>query len=107
VRNQLLSINVQQAERDLKIAEFYQRTGHPGAAYFYFELVCRRYPRTSYAETAAKRKDELRVKVEQEQKQSPTAQPGVVDAPAPPAAAPRLLPAMPSLSLPSLMPPTK
>ncbi len=58
IENQLRSINVQQAERDMKIAEFYQRTGHPGSAYFYYELVCRRYPNTSYCATAAKRKED-------------------------------------------------
>ena len=33
----------QQADRDLKIAEFYLRTGHPGAATFYYELVMLRH----------------------------------------------------------------
>lgn len=100
IQNQLRSINVQQAERDLKIAEFYQRTGHPGAAYFYYEIVIRRYPGTSYCATATKRKEELRVKVEQEQQKAPVAQPSAADnAPAPPASAPRLLP--------SLLPPTR
>jgi len=99
-----VSINVQLAEKDLKLAEFYQRTGHPGAAYFCYELVCRRYPNTSYAATAAKRKEELRVKVEQEeQKAAAAAQPSATTtAPAAPASsALRLLPAMPSLSPPT------
>jgi outer membrane protein assembly factor BamD (BamD/ComL family) len=100
IHNQLLSINVQLAEKDLKLAEFYQRTGHAGAAYFCYELVCRRYPNTSYSATAAKRKEELRVKVEQEQQKAPVAQPGVAES-APATNAPRLLPAMPSLMPPS------
>jgi hypothetical protein len=33
---------VQQADHILKIAEFYARTGHPGAAQFYHELMMRR-----------------------------------------------------------------
>ena len=48
---QLGSIHLQQADRDLKIGEFYRRTGHPGSAYFYYELVRRRYPNTDYAKT--------------------------------------------------------
>lgn len=67
VETQLKTMNVQQADRDLKIAEFYERTGHPGSAYFYYELVCRRYPRTKFAEQAEKRKGELRGKAQKEQ----------------------------------------
>jgi hypothetical protein len=36
-------IAIQQAKRDLKMAEFYLRTGHPGAAQFYYEMAMRRY----------------------------------------------------------------
>ncbi len=68
IRMQLTSINIQQADRDFKVAEFYQRTGHPGSAYFYYELVCRRYPGTTYADKAQQRKGEIKAKVEQEQK---------------------------------------
>jgi outer membrane protein assembly factor BamD (BamD/ComL family) len=101
IENQLKSINIQQADRDLKIAEFYQRTGHPGAAFFYYELVCRRYPNTSYCATANQRKSDLRVQVEKEQQQAPTPTPGTAD-PAPAASngiVPRLLP--------SLLPPAR
>jgi outer membrane protein assembly factor BamD (BamD/ComL family) len=80
IRMQLTSINIQQADRDFKVAEFYQRTGHPGSAYFYYELVCRRYPRTDYASKAEQRKVELKAKVEKEQKAS-------VDAPTAPTSA--------------------
>ena len=73
VSDQLKSINLQQADRDMKIAELYQRMDHPGAAYFYYEIVCRRYPGTTYCATATQRKQELRVKVEKEQKTAPTA----------------------------------
>ena len=68
VRGQLASINTQQADRDYKIAEFYERTGHPGSAYFYYELVCRRYPNSELADKAAKRKGELKGKADKEQK---------------------------------------
>jgi tetratricopeptide (TPR) repeat protein len=66
VRNQLTSINTQQADRDLKIAQFYERTGHPGSAYFYYELICRRYPNSEYANQAAKRKVELKSKADKD-----------------------------------------
>jgi TolA-binding protein len=56
---QIVSINAQQADKDLKIAEFYRRTGHPGSAYFYYEIVKRRYPGTPYADKAAQRIQEL------------------------------------------------
>jgi outer membrane protein assembly factor BamD (BamD/ComL family) len=85
---QLTSINIQQADRDFKVAEFYQRTGHPGSAYFYYELVCRRYRGTTYADKAEQRKAELKAKVEKEQKTpaevpaAPTAGSPVLQAPA-------------------------
>ena len=44
LERQLGSITYQQAEKDYMTAEFYRRTGHPGSAYFYYEIVRRRYP---------------------------------------------------------------
>jgi tetratricopeptide (TPR) repeat protein len=66
LRRQWVSINHQHADHDWQIAEFYRRTSHPGAAYFYYELVKRRYPGTSYSEKAIKRMDEMRVKIEKQ-----------------------------------------
>ena len=37
VNKQLVSIHYQQADRDFNVAAFYDRTGHPGSAYFYYE----------------------------------------------------------------------
>jgi outer membrane protein assembly factor BamD (BamD/ComL family) len=68
VRSQLTSMNTQQADRDFKIAAFYERTGHPGSAYFYYELVCRRYPNSEYATKAAERKVALKSKADKEQR---------------------------------------
>jgi hypothetical protein len=51
---------LQQAEKDFRTAEFYRRTGHYGSAYFYYELVRRRYPGTPQAETSTQRMLELR-----------------------------------------------
>jgi hypothetical protein len=67
LQRQLFSINVQEAEKDLGVAEFYRRRGQPGSAYFYYELVRRRYPGTKQAEKAAQRMSELKHRVEQEQ----------------------------------------
>ena len=69
---QLGSIHLQQADRDYKIAEFYRRTGHPGSAYFYYELVRRRYPNTEYAKQADERMRDLRGLAEREQGFAPT-----------------------------------
>src|SRR5262249_40932591 len=54
------SINLQQADKDFNAAEFYRRTGHPGSAYFIYEIVRRRYPGTKYAERAADPMNQLR-----------------------------------------------
>lgn len=67
LQNQLVTINLQQAEKDMNIAEFYRRTGHPGSAYFYYELVRRRYPGSKQAEKATQRMAELKDRVEREQ----------------------------------------
>ncbi len=98
VEQQLTNINTQQADRDFRIAEFYRRTGHSASAYFYYELVCRRYPGSPYAEKAAKGKLEMKSKVEKEHRAEdpgPAALPSVnpaFEAPTPIQAPPRSLP---------------
>lgn len=67
MQRQVVSINLQQADRDWNIAEFYRRTGKSGSAYFYYELVRRRYPGTTYAERAAARLSDIRGRAESEQ----------------------------------------
>ncbi|HEY8505381.1 MAG TPA: tetratricopeptide repeat protein [Gemmataceae bacterium] len=57
---QLLAITHQQATKDFETAEFYLRRGRPGSAYFYFEIVRRRYPGSKFAELATARMEELR-----------------------------------------------
>ncbi|MCY2938604.1 MAG: tetratricopeptide repeat protein [Planctomycetota bacterium] len=59
---QLVGITMQQAEKDFKVAEFYERTKHPSSAFFYYELVRRRYPGTPYGEEAKIRMADLRQK---------------------------------------------
>jgi outer membrane protein assembly factor BamD (BamD/ComL family) len=67
LKRQLLSISHQQADKDYNIAEFYRRTGHPGAAYFYYELVRRRYPGSTYAEKATKRMEDLHRRLQKDE----------------------------------------
>jgi outer membrane protein assembly factor BamD (BamD/ComL family) len=64
------AIRSQQAEKDFLTAEYYERTGHPGSAVFYYELVRRRYAGTRYSDLATERKDRL-VKLMQEGKPEP------------------------------------
>ena len=61
------AINVMQADRDFKIAEFYRASGKPGAAYFYYELVRRRYPGSNYEKKSEEYIAAIRVQVEREQ----------------------------------------
>ncbi len=79
LRRQLKSIGEQQADRDYNIAEFYRRTGHPGSAYFYYELVRRRYPNTDYARKADQRKQEMQARLDRQ-----SAKPGAKKEEAPP-----------------------
>src|SRR5262245_28818152 len=67
LERQLGSINLQQAQKDFNTAEFYRRTGHPGAAFFYYEIVRRRYPGTKLAEEASERMEDVRAAAEREQ----------------------------------------
>jgi outer membrane protein assembly factor BamD (BamD/ComL family) len=68
LRRQIISISQQQADKDWRIAEFYRRTGHPGPAYFCYELVRRRYPDTTYSEKAVQRMKQLEPRLEREQR---------------------------------------
>ena len=94
--HQLVSIQHQQADRDFKIAEFYSRTGHPGSAYFYYELVKRRYPNTKFATDATERMNQLRKKLDKQQQSFPALPESQQNAPqlenAQPQANPRPLP---------------
>jgi hypothetical protein len=99
----LKSIAAQQAAKDFETAEFYRRTGHPGPAYFCYEIVRRRYPNSEYARLAEERKRELQPELEknggQERRPVDSAPPARETAPFPqrysggdPAGPPRGLP---------------
>jgi outer membrane protein assembly factor BamD (BamD/ComL family) len=67
----LTSITKFQAEKEYQMAEFWRRTGHPGSAYFYYEIVRRRYPDNnpgSAADRSFKRMMEIREKMAKEQR---------------------------------------
>lgn len=101
LEKQRLSIDLQQAEKDYKMAEFYRRTGHPGSAYFYYQLIRRRYPDTQYARMAEQRWNEMRPVLEKE----PGTQPGAAPAPTPAAETPAPRPpAPPADELPAPLP---
>jgi len=76
LQRQLANIRKQQAEKDFKVAAFYQRTGHPGAAYFYYEIVCRRYPGTPYAAKAAECKHDIEAEMRRKGQLVPVHPPG-------------------------------
>ncbi len=61
---QMGAIRGQQAEKDFKMAAYYEQTDHPGSAYFYYEIVRRRYPGTDFATKASERMDVLRERAE-------------------------------------------
>jgi TolA-binding protein len=91
-----------EAERDYNLAKLWDRTGHPGSAYFYYEIVRRRYPGSEFADKSAKRMLELKVRAEHEQNKDGPAQADERTAPASqpsppppglePGPAPRILP---------------
>jgi outer membrane protein assembly factor BamD (BamD/ComL family) len=105
LQRQLVGINLQQAEKDYKIAEFYRRTGHPGSAYFYYEVVRRRYPGTKFFDQATEHMLALHGELEKSHgANGAPAVPGAAKAPLPqPVAAPAQLPPMapPPRQLPS------
>jgi len=63
---QALMVRYQQAEKDFQTGEFYRRIGHPGSAWFYYELVKRRYAGIKpWAELAVTRQQELKTELEE------------------------------------------
>lgn len=54
-----MAVRMQLAQKDFEMAKYYERTRNPAPAYFYYELVCRRYPGTKYSDMAKIRLAEL------------------------------------------------
>jgi len=59
-----------QAEKDFDIAEFYRRNGHPASAWFYYELVRRRYQGTEFHDQAVARMKEINGDLTEQQSQT-------------------------------------
>jgi uncharacterized protein (TIGR03067 family) len=53
LEDRLAAINV--GSDDFAIAEFYDKTGHPAAAAFYYQRVCQRHPGSPHAQMARER----------------------------------------------------
>lgn len=68
--NQTKMIRYMQAEKDYDIAEFYRRTGHPASAWFYYELVRRRYQETPFHDKALVRMKSINSDLVEQQQQS-------------------------------------
>ncbi len=66
IMHQRYSITQQQADGDWKVAQFYERVGRPASAYFYYELVRRRYHGSEYARKAEERMARLKARVDSE-----------------------------------------
>jgi tetratricopeptide (TPR) repeat protein len=68
--NQMKMIRQQQAEKDFETAEFYRRIGKAPAAWFYYELVRRRYHGTEFHDRAMARMKEIHGDLVAQQSQS-------------------------------------
>ena len=68
---QLQGITLQQAAKDYEMAEFWEKQGHPGSAYFQYGVVKQRYPNTKYAADAEKKMQELAAKMQKTGVQEP------------------------------------
>jgi outer membrane protein assembly factor BamD (BamD/ComL family) len=83
LNRQLQGITLQQAEKDYKMANFWERTGHEPSAYFYYQIVRQRYPGTKYFEMATERMLVLKAKAEKSDSKLIDAPNGVPSVPAP------------------------
>ncbi len=80
---QLQGITLQQAAKDYEMAEFWEKQGHPGSAYFQYGVVKQRYPNTKYAADAEKKMQELAAKMQKTGVQEPPHAPATDPGPAP------------------------
>ncbi len=70
LENQKKMVHYMQAQKDYDIAEFYRRTGHPATAWFYYELVRRRYNGTEFHDQAIARMKEINLDLTEQQNQT-------------------------------------
>jgi outer membrane protein assembly factor BamD (BamD/ComL family) len=67
MERQKVAVRMQLATKYVEYGRYYERTGHPGSAYFYYDLVRRQHPGTKPADYAAGRMaalEPLRAKAE-------------------------------------------
>lgn len=78
---QMVSIQALQAEKDIRRAEFYERTKHPGSAYFMYEIVRRRNPGTKYEKLANEKMNQLKAEMDKnpDKTKSPDGLEGLLD----------------------------
>jgi outer membrane protein assembly factor BamD (BamD/ComL family) len=69
VEERLEGIRQQRAEKDLDIAQWYERTGQAGAAEFYYRLVLKDWPDTLAANEARNRLRGMGIELETEESQ--------------------------------------
>ena len=55
ITEQKLRVRFQLAEKDYQMAQYFERTNHPASAYFYYNLVIKRYPGSRHADLAKNR----------------------------------------------------
>ena len=63
-------VRYMQAEKDYSIAEFYRRTGHEASAWFYYDLVRRRYGETEFHDKAIAHMKEINADLAAQQQQA-------------------------------------
>jgi outer membrane protein assembly factor BamD (BamD/ComL family) len=56
---QKMAIRYQQAEKDFEMGEYYMRTSRPGSAFFYYDMVTRRYAGSPHAKKSEERLREI------------------------------------------------
>jgi tetratricopeptide (TPR) repeat protein len=80
LNRQKVAVRMQLAQKDYEMARYYERTAHPASAYFYYELVTRRYPGTKFEALARQRMAALeQVRQDQERAAASSNQPGVLE----------------------------
>jgi len=70
VEERLVGIRQQRAAKDLDVADWYRRTGQPGAAEYYYRLVLQDWPDTLAAAEARIRLQALGVRLEESQQET-------------------------------------
>ena len=80
LNRQKVAVRMQLAQKDYEMARYYERTAHPASAYFYYELVTRRYPGTKFEALARERMAALeQIRQQREREATQSDQPRVLE----------------------------